>query len=171
MVVSGTMSDTRPSNDPASSTRPLPDHIEVLARAAILSEGHVLLCRDRKGGYSYLPGGHIEPGEPASSAVLRELQEEAGLSVTIGPLGLVAENLFIQKGRSKQELTLVFHVEHALTPATPVASLETHLEFWWAELASLIDHDIRPGSAKAWLLSLGGESACPPIAWASEQPS
>jgi 8-oxo-dGTP diphosphatase len=169
MVVSSTMPDTRPSHDPASSTHPLPDHIEVLARAAILSEGHVLLCRDTKGGYSYLPGGHIEPGESASTAVLRELQEEAVLSVTIGPLGLVAENLFVQKGRAKQEITLVFHVEHALSPTTPVTSLESHLEFWWAELASLIDLDVRPGSAKAWLLSLGAESINPPISWASEQ--
>ncbi len=95
-------------------------HIETIARALIRRGNHVLLCRALDGGYDYLPGGHIEFGEPAAIAVARELDEEAGLDSTVGPLLLAFENRFTQDGRQHHELTLVFHVElsHTGIPAT-----------------------------------------------------
>ena len=37
-------------------------------------------------GYWCLPGGHIDPYESALTAIRREVKEEVGLSVTVGPL-------------------------------------------------------------------------------------
>ena len=52
------------------------------ASAAVLRGREVLLVERAKGalaGYWSLPGGHIEPGETARSAALREVREETGV--------------------------------------------------------------------------------------------
>ena len=58
--------------------------------AAIFRDGKVLLIERGKGalmGYWSLPGGHIEPGEPARETASREVMEETGIAVDL--LGLV----------------------------------------------------------------------------------
>ncbi len=61
----------------------------VAASAAILRGGDVLLVErgkaPRRGIWS-LPGGHIEPGETAKAAALRELDEETGVAADLAGL-------------------------------------------------------------------------------------
>ena len=68
--------------------------IEVIARGVLRHGAAVLACRSVKGGYLYLPGGHVEPGEPAAKALEREFEEETGLGVKTGPCVLVSEGVF-----------------------------------------------------------------------------
>jgi 8-oxo-dGTP pyrophosphatase MutT (NUDIX family) len=64
-------------------------HIEVIVRGVLVDGGALLLCRNRKRGHVFLPGGHVEFGEPARVALEREIQEELGLAVHVGDfLGL-----------------------------------------------------------------------------------
>jgi 8-oxo-dGTP diphosphatase len=60
------------------------------ASAAIFRDDRVLLVQRGKGaliGLWSLPGGHIEPGETAKAAAIREVREEAGVEAEV--LGLV----------------------------------------------------------------------------------
>jgi ADP-ribose pyrophosphatase YjhB (NUDIX family) len=56
------------------------------ASAAIFRDGTVLLIERAKGalkGRWSLPGGHIEPGETARAAAVREVREETGVEADI----------------------------------------------------------------------------------------
>lgn len=142
---------------------PTPKHIEVIARALIRQADQVLLCQNKKKAYYYLPGGHVEPGETAANALARELKEETGQSLPIGPPLFACEVLFHDGLCAKHEYNILFHVEHS-TPA--IRSLEPGIAFVWADQAAVADLDIRPAVIRAWLAagglsrtSIGWESA------------
>lgn len=131
---------------------PLPIHI--LARGVLESQGQILLCRNPKRGWAYLPGGHIESGEAAGEALLRELKEELGLSAcTLGPyLGLL-EYRFDENVKNgachAHEYNLLFRVDtHGLEPSSPPVSLEPQsVSFFWHPIDRLESlEDLLPSS-------------------------
>ncbi len=172
--------------------------IELIARAVIVERSHVLLCRNVRNGYYFLPGGHVEFSESAGRALERELLEECGLASTAGGLLLVSEHIFARppkpqaakktgrpgKPRACHEVNLVFHVEprwpaakrskSSTKPAAPslpaVTSRESKIAFDWVDLAALVDLDLRPTSIKAWLMGGAGgtDAGRPGAAWLSE---
>lgn len=133
-------------------------HIEFIARAVIVSGSRILLCRNIKGTYYYLPGGHVEHGESAARAVERELMEEGGVVCTATDCLLVHENLFEVGSRKHHEVNVVFYVQRNASDEE-VASLEPEIALEWVEMASLVDLDLRPEAIKAWLAS-GGSEGC-----------
>jgi len=73
------------------------------ASAAVFRAGEVLLVQRGKGlleGRWSLPGGHIEPGERAKAAALREVREEAGVEAELAGLVDVHEVLLRAQDRS-----------------------------------------------------------------------
>lgn len=137
--------------------------IETIARGLIRSGNRVLLCQSRKHGYHYLPGGHIEFGEPARESLARELLEECALESRVGPLLLTEEQIFTQKNKNRHEITLIFRVDQLgpspVSMPEKVESVEDHIAFVWVDLAAVADLVIYPESTKAWLASGGGVDA------------
>ncbi len=132
--------------------------IEVIARGVVRLGRWLLVCRNLKGGYWYLPGGHVEFGEAAATALKRELLEEARLRTLVGSLMLVTEGKFRTGRRDHHEINLVFHVElpkragkRSASCPPPVASREAHIGFDWLDLVRLRAFDLRPLDIRDWL--------------------
>lgn len=51
--------------------------------AMMISDGKILAMHDERSPYFYLPGGRVEVGETAEHAVVREVQEELGITPKI----------------------------------------------------------------------------------------
>ncbi len=137
------------------------------------------------GGYWYLPGGHVEFGEPAATALAREFAEECTLPVRVLEPVQVDEHAFATRKRPHHEINILFHVEPA--PGTSEKALraaksrEASIEFAWVDLAAVVDLAVVPHSAKAYLVSGGdvgdaggagsGAGAMPSPQWVSDMPS
>jgi 8-oxo-dGTP pyrophosphatase MutT (NUDIX family) len=117
-------------------------HTEIIARAVIHHSGRILLARQRGKPWSFLPGGHVEPGEPVEQALMRELVEELGVEGKISRFLGAVEHGYAEGGKTHHEINLVFEVT---LDAEPIGQ-EEHLEFHWLPLDQLADADLRPSS-------------------------
>jgi 8-oxo-dGTP pyrophosphatase MutT (NUDIX family) len=129
---------------------------EIIVRAVIRRDGRLLLARQHTKSWSFLPGGHVEPGERLEIALARELAEELGTEAKVmGFVGAV-EHGYIQDGTTHHEINLVFEVD--INNAQPV-SQEDHLEFYWLSLDHLAEADVRPETLKNALAAAGDTRA------------
>ncbi len=106
-----------------------PKHIVAVSGLISHSNGKVLLIRGPRRGWEF-PGGQVEEGENLIEAFQREIQEESGVTASIGPLVGVYSNV-----KSPTKLAFGFlgdYVSGELT--TSDESLETE---WVARHAAL----------------------------------
>jgi 8-oxo-dGTP diphosphatase len=127
---------------------------EIIARAVIRRDGHMLLARQRTKSWSFLPGGHVEPGERVETALVREIAEELGTEAKIAGFVGAVEHGYIEDDVTHHEINLVFEV--AIADDEPT-SREEHLEFHWLRVDNLQDTDVRPGTLKNALLTAGDD--------------
>jgi 8-oxo-dGTP pyrophosphatase MutT (NUDIX family) len=112
--------------------------IEILARGACVRDGRILVCRNRKHGNVYLPGGHVDWGEDSKQALAREWREELAVPGRVGGFLGVVEQAYTARSGPACEISLVFEVRcPGISAARHPPSAEDHLEFEWVPLKKL----------------------------------
>ena len=125
---------------------------------------------NRFGGDSFwaLPGGEIEAGEFSTDALTREVREELGVTVGIGRLVWIVENLFDYRGTAYTEYGFYYEAAWpSLTSATrdeEFVGEEPDQFFRWVKHQDVVSIDFRPTVLRHPLLALcGGALSATPV--------
>jgi ADP-ribose pyrophosphatase YjhB (NUDIX family) len=129
---------------------------EIIARAVVARWDSLLVVRDVAKSWSFLPGGHVEPGERVEDALVREISEELGAPARVGGLFGVVEHGYIEDGAAHHELNFVFAVH---IDQEDLRSREDHLAFTWVPRADLPGLDLRPRAVKQALIDAAPDAA------------
>ncbi|CAN5416220.1 hypothetical protein BH10PSE6_BH10PSE6_44120 [soil metagenome] len=100
-------------------------------KGVLIHDGCVLLLLNERSEWD-LPGGRPEAGEDHRIALVREVREETGLDVTVGPL--LGEHLFEVL---PQRFVRIVAYACELVGASDVALSHEHLETRWVPLSEL----------------------------------
>lgn len=99
-------------------SREYPDHPRVGVAAVVLQDGQVLLVqrgREPNKGQWALPGGLLELGETLAEGVRREVREECGLEIEVGPLLAIFEPMVRdEQGRLRYHYVVVDYLARYL---------------------------------------------------------
>ena len=127
-------------------SRLYPESPVVGVGAVIVRNGEVLLVRRAnpplQGEWS-LPGGALELGEKLRDGIAREVKEETGLDVEVGPVLDVVDSIFPDgDGRTQYHYVLIDYLCH-LRSGTPAAASDAS-ELRWARPDELKALGLRP---------------------------
>ncbi|MGC9523487.1 MAG: NUDIX domain-containing protein [Anaerolineae bacterium] len=119
--------------------------VHYVVRGILFVDGQVLLAHQLGADNTFLPGRYIEPGERATTALVRELEEELGAKPTVKRFVGAVEYRWADDAQDNHELNLLFEVAvPGLSPDAAPCSLEPHLEFIWSTPEDLVDRNLQP---------------------------
>lgn len=116
-------------------------------------DGHLLVHRATHETFWTLPGGRAEMGETSEATLVREMQEELGVTASIGRLLWSVENFFHYEGANCHEYGLYYLMDlpesfpfHARDIVHRVQDGSSALEFKWvpATCAAVAALDMPP---------------------------
>ena len=126
----------------------------VAAAALVDPDGRVLICQRPQGkslaGLWEFPGGKVEAGESPEACLIRELQEELGITVTEACL---APFVFASHGYESFHLLMPLYLVRRWTGTV---TAHEHSALAWVKPAKLSDYPMPPADEPlvAWLRDL-----------------
>lgn len=118
-----------------------------VTRGIFIKENKLLLVRAAGYEQSFLPGGHVELGESAKHALVREMEEEMGIHCVIGPFLGVIEHHWEENGCLNHEINQLFFASStALNIDVSPPSLEAHITFFWGDIEALETYNLEPSA-------------------------
>lgn len=128
----------------------------VRVSALMIKDGSIYLAKSPKEEY-YLIGGAILVNELTEDAIKREVLEEVGVGIDVGPLAFVVENQFIREG-------IAFHQIEFLYLVTPLSEPNAYMEEGnqtrhceWVALDKLNEITLNPAFLKTALQEWDGQ--------------
>lgn len=115
---------------------------EQIVRGIVIYNDKILLCKNLKHGYYFLPGGHIEEGESSEQAFRREMIEEIGKVTENVKHVFEFKNSFRQEEKEYNEVVYVYLT--TLQDYENIKSLENHIEFDWISLNDFSTVNFKP---------------------------
>jgi 8-oxo-dGTP diphosphatase len=150
---------------------PIKKQVQIV-RGVVVHNQKVLLAKELKNGFLFLPGGHVEVGESIKVALVREFKEELNWDVTTGAFLGCVENLWYYTRKGDNQPVAVYEINFlfAVTPdrsclAAEPTSTESHISFQWVPLDALADFNVLPGAVKDVLKDL--KAVTPQAIWSS----
>jgi len=132
-----------------------PKRLLLVAAAALIDvDGRVLICQRPEGkqlaGLWEFPGGKVEPGETPEACLIRELQEELGISVTEACLAP-----FVFASHSYEDFHLMMPL-YLCRRWSGVVTAREHSAMAWVKPSRMGDYPMPPADAPlvAWLRDL-----------------
>ncbi|NMC81600.1 MAG: NUDIX hydrolase [Armatimonadetes bacterium] len=120
--------------------REYPERPIAAVAAVILHKGKVLLVRrgtpPNKGIWTF-PGGCIELGETARTACVREVLEETGIKVNVGPVVETVDVLESDGKRCRRHYTVIDFLAVPAGDAGPVCASEDAEDARWFDMAEI----------------------------------
>ena len=118
-------------------------------KGAIFRNGRILLLHRRDDlelvpGLWDLPGGGVEAGEGLEDTLIREVREETGFAVTVGPpISAWVHSTRTARGRRLTSI-IVCYVCHTLAKGPPRLDPEEHTGFAWVGRKELAKYPLPP---------------------------
>lgn len=128
----------------------------VRATGLLVKNEKLFLVKAPEGKY-YTLGGAIQFGETTEEAVLREMQEELGIEVELGPLAFIVENQFTLQEKSYHQIEFLYLVTPLSEPVTYLEEGDSIRQCKWVAFTDLKNLDLNPAFLKTELANWDGQ--------------
>jgi len=152
-------------------SREFPERPIVGVGAIVLDGDRILLVRRAneplKAQWS-VPGGAVEVGETLDAAVAREVREETGIDVEVGPIVDVLDRIRVDvDGRTRFHYVLVDFLCRS-TGGTPASGSDADAVAW-ARLSEMREYGVADGTVRVIEKAIGDVQSRPWVPWASSR--